>query len=265
MVEEAQQFYRDVLVRLADAGVPHLVGGAYAVRQYAGLARDTKDLDIFLRRSDVDRARTVLEAAGHRTALTHPHFLAKAHEGDRFVDLIFGSGNGVTSVDDDWFRYAEPGELYGQPVHFCPIVEIIWSKSLIMERERYDGHDVAHLIRGAGETLDWKRLVSRFGPNWRVLLAHLILFGFIYPGDHHLIPPPVMADLQQRLATDRPHVSEASLCRGTILSRAQYLYDIAESGLTDARLAPTGTLSADEIARWTAAIDEEESHPLLPQ
>lgn len=264
-MEEAQPFYRDVLVRLADAAVPYLVGGAYALRQYVGIARDTKDLDIFLRRSDLDRARSALEAAGHRTDLTHPHFLAKTHEGDRFVDLIFGSGNGVTRVDDDWFRYAVPGELYGQRVHFCPVVEMIWSKSLIMERERYDGHDVAHLIRGAGDALDWDRLVGRFGRNWRILLAHLILFGFIYPGDQHLIPSRVMEDLLQRLANDRPDVSEAMLCRGTLLSRAQYLYDIAGSGLTDARLAPTGAMSAEEIARWTAAIDEEESHPLLPQ
>ena len=61
-----------------------------------------------------------------------------------------------------------------------------------MERERYDGADVAHLLRAHGDRLDWPRLLRRFGPHWRVLLSHLVLFGFIYPGERALVPAWVM-------------------------------------------------------------------------
>ena len=50
-----------------------------------------------------------------------------------------------------------------------------------MERERYDGADVAHIILAYGDRMDWRRLIDRFGRYWRVLLSHLVLYGFIYP------------------------------------------------------------------------------------
>ena len=60
---------------------------------------------------------------------------------------------------------------------------MIWTKAFVMERERYDGGDVAHLLLKCSEQLDWHRLVSRFDSHWRVLLSHLILFGYIYPSE----------------------------------------------------------------------------------
>jgi hypothetical protein len=262
---EAQQFYRDVLVRLSEAEVPYLVGGAYAMGAYAGIVRDTKDLDLFLRRGDLQRALDTLSQAGYRTDVPHPHFLGKVHAGDRFVDLIFGSGNGTTPVDDDWFRYARDGEVYGHPVRFCPLEEMIWSKSFIMERERYDGQDVAHAIHGAGDRIDWDRLLARFGENWRVLLAHLVLFGFIYPGDRQRVPERITTLLAARLGDPAFDPGIPGLCRGTVLSRAQFLIDITERGYLDARVEPFGAMTPDDIAQWTAAIADEDQHPLLPQ
>jgi hypothetical protein len=264
MIAEAQQFYRDVLERLTTAEVPFLVGGAYALSLYAGIARDTKDLDLFLRRTDLPRALDALNRAGYRTDVPHPHFLGKAHKGDRFVDLIFGSGNGITPVDDDWFRYATDGEVYGQPVKFCPLEEVIWSKAFIMERERFDGQDVAHLLLGAGDRLDWDRLLARFATNWRVLLAHIMLFGFIYPGERARIPERVTTLLLSRVNDPESDPAIPALCRGTLLSRSQYLFDVVERGFIDARVE-LGTMTPSEISRWTAAIDDEESHPALPQ
>jgi hypothetical protein len=40
-----------------------------------------------------------------------------------------------------------------------------------MERERFDGADVAHIILAYGDRLDWRRLLERFGSTggswWR--------------------------------------------------------------------------------------------------
>src|SRR6266853_3685632 len=66
------------------------------------------------------------------------------------------------------------------------------SKAFVMERERYDGADIAHLLHARAEALDWGRLARRFGRHWRVLLSHLILFGFIYPSERTRIPEPPM-------------------------------------------------------------------------
>ena len=67
----------------------------------------------------------------------------------------------------------------------CPVEETLWSKAFVQERDRFDGADVAHLILRQGRAFDWRRLLRRFECQGceRVLLAHLIMFGFIYPSE----------------------------------------------------------------------------------
>jgi hypothetical protein len=47
---------------------------------------------------------------------------------------------------------------------------------------------------------------------------------------------------------------DVKLCRGTILSRAQYLVDVEKWGYADARLPPFGNLQVRENEIWTRAI-----------
>ena len=250
-----RDFYVRSMRRLDDAGVDFLVGGAYAFERYTGIARHTKDFDIFVHPRDVQRVLDTLEAAGCDAELPFPHWLGKARCGDDFVDVIFGSGNGVAVVDDDWFKHSVPEEIFSRSVRLIPVEEMIWSKAFIMERERFDGGDVAHILRASAERIDWPRLVARFGDDWRVLMAHIVLFGFIYPGERHRVPPGVLAELsarlQRELATPEPG---SRACRGTILSRAQYLMDIERWGYADPRLAPAGNMTEREAEIWTAGI-----------
>jgi hypothetical protein len=252
---ETRRAYTRALQALRGAGVEFLIGGAHALAPYTGIIRDTKDLDVFLRRQDCEGALAVLAEAGFTTELTYPHWLGKAYLEDRFIDLIFSAGNGVAVVDDLWFAHAPPGEVVGIPVLLCPPEEMIWSKAFIMERERYDGADIAHLLLARGRELDWRRLLRRFGPRWRVLLSHLVLFGFAYPGERDVIPDDVMAHLLRRLDRERAEpVPRARLCDGTLLSREQYLVDVTQRDYEDGRLTPRGEMTAPEIAHWTAAI-----------
>ena len=94
---------------LLDAGVPFVVGGAYAYATYTGIYRDTKDLDLFPRKRDALRALEVLEKDGWRTERADEVWLYKAFKGEYFVDFIFSSGNGVAAVDDEWFEPREDG------------------------------------------------------------------------------------------------------------------------------------------------------------
>jgi hypothetical protein len=258
---DSQAFYRQVMAHLEEAGVPFLVGGAYALFHFTGMERNTKDFDIFVRREDMERAMAVLERDGCRTEFTFPHWLGKAVYGEDFVDIIFSSGNAVATVDEEWFAHAPVGAVLGRRAKLSPAEEMIWSKAFIMERERFDGADVHHLLLRCGASLDWPRLLRRFGPHWRVLLSHLITFGFVYPAERTSIPTWVvdhlMARLQRELRT--PPAREARVCFGPLISRAQYLIDLEQWGYEDARLGPQGCMSDDEVAQWTQAALEAQS------
>ncbi|HET6280806.1 MAG TPA: hypothetical protein VFH73_07570 [Polyangia bacterium] len=257
-------FYRDGVELLEGAGIQFLVGGGYALSAYTGVARRTKDLDVFVRPNDAQGALDALAAAGFRTELTFPHWLGKAFSDRAFIDVIFSSGNGIALVDDEWFQHAPLGEVLGRSLRLCPPEEMIWSKSYVGERERYDGADVMHLLRACGETLDWERLLRRFGRTWRVLLSHLVLFGFVYPGprERSVLPQWVMTDLlrllqeeQKQSRVPQPAGEVEQVCQGTLLSREQYLSDIEQFGYRDGRLEWDVRMTPADIVHWTNCIE----------
>jgi hypothetical protein len=251
----ASAFYGDALTRLSAANIPYLIGGAFAFAHYAKIERETKDLDVFVRRGDCRRALALLDEAGYRTELPFPHWLGKVRSNGHLMDVIFSSGNGAAAVDDLWFDHASDAEIFGVQVRLCPAEEIIWSKAFVQERERFDGADVLHLLRALGRSLDWPRLMIRFGEHWRVLFGHLVLFGYVYPDRRDDIPQWVMAELTGRLAAARQE-PDNRLCYGTMLSREQYLIDVQQRGYRDARVEPHGPMTRAEAETWTAAIKE---------
>lgn len=256
--EPSRVFYVNTIRTLQAAQVPFLVGGAYAFQRYTGVTRHTKDLDLFVRPGDIERALAALKHAGYATEITFPHWLGKAYSGDNFADLIFKSGNGVSEVDDTWFAHAVDETVLDVPVKLCPPEEMLWTKMYIMERERFDGADVAHVLHAMCENLNWQRLLRYVDEHWRVLLSHLILFGFIYPAERARIPAWLMRDLIGRLQGELTSNAESEkLCQGTFLSRAQYLIDIEQRGYRDARIRPIGNMTRAEISQWTAAIEDE--------
>ena len=113
---------------------------------------------------DPPRARRAATPAGFRTELTFPHWLGKAYRGQGFrgPDLQLGQrrragGRRAGST------HAHDGEVLGVPVKLAPAEEMLWSKAFVMERERYDGADVIHILRARAEKLDWDRVLARFG------------------------------------------------------------------------------------------------------
>ena len=253
---EGAAFYSDAMRLLKENGVPFLLGGAYAVCVYTGLARHTKDVDLFIQRPDLDRALAIFEKNGYLTEKTFPHWLAKVYRGDNFVDLIFAAGNGLAVVDGSWFARSRQSEFLGAQVNVMAPEEVIWMKAFIQERERYDGADIAHLIRSCADTLDWRHLWARFGADWRVLFSFLILFGYIYPSERQRIPADLWHAFAELLAREQGTSCNDRICRGTFLSRAQFLPDVTELGYRDARLEPRTTMTEKDVNYWTAASEE---------
>jgi hypothetical protein len=254
--DATRRFYLDALRILDEAGVRYAVGGAYAMAAHAGIIRHTKDLDVFVRPQDVQRIFDRFESLGYRSDLTHPHWVGKVFNKpgavDAFVDVIYSGGNGLTRVDDLWLDHATPGNVVGRLAPLSPAEEIIWSKSFVQERDRFDGADIAHLLLARGPELDWPRLFRRFEGHERVLLGHLLLFGYVFPGHRHCVPQHVMDALFDKIRCEPP--GDPRLCRGTNLSWSQYLVDINGRGYVDARLAPHGNLTPEQVAAWTKAV-----------
>jgi hypothetical protein len=253
--QDTNAFYRRTLHVLSDAAVPFLVGGSHAFLEYTGIVRNTKDFDLFLRKRDLERAMESLDAAGYRTELTFPHWLAKAWQHEDFVDLVFSSGNGICAVDDGWFDHAVETQVLGMPVKIVPCEELLWQKSFVMERERYDGADIMHVLRARAGQLDWTRISDRFGERWPLLYCYLVMFTFVYPSEISVVPARVLDDYAQRLTALRVEKGFDKICRGTLVSRAQYLIDIGQYGFADARLTPRGGMSPEDAIFWTWAID----------
>jgi hypothetical protein len=249
----AFRFYRDSLQILDASGVPFLVGGAYAFGYYTDITRHTKDLDLFVRPDDAPAVLDAFNTAGYRTEMVFSHWLGKVYHHDDFIDVIFSSGNAWCTVDDLWFDHAVEGTALGTKVRLIPAEEMLWQKAYIMERERFDGADVNHLLRARGRQLDWNRLLARFGRHWRVLLSHLVLFAFVYPDDRDQIPVEVVRLLTTRLLEEPPASRDDPLCQGPLLSRMQYLADTEDWGYVDPRRPPLGRMTEEQIVRWTDA------------
>ena len=166
--------------------------------------------------------------------------------------MIFGAGNGLGHVDEDWLTHALDSRVLGLPVKLCAPEEMIWHKGFVMARDRYDGADVAHLLITFGDGLDWSRLLARFRDHWRVLLSHLILLGYVYPGHRGVVPSWVQKLLLSRLEQEPALAATESegVCRGPFLSRADYRQAIEHWGYqTDcpAPLELAGERGADPV------------------
>ena len=74
---DTNTFYRRTLHVLSDARVPFLVGGSHAYLHYTGIVRNTKDFDLFVRRSDLDRVHEIAHTLKSTSAAVGAERLAE--------------------------------------------------------------------------------------------------------------------------------------------------------------------------------------------
>jgi hypothetical protein len=67
-----------------------------------------------------------------------------------------------------------------------------------------------------------------------------------------------MDELITRLRSETNKAGPERLCRGTLLSRKQYLVDVQDWEFRDARLQERVHMNEQDIADWTEAIPKEE-------
>jgi hypothetical protein len=151
---EEARIYGEALDALDRAGLPYMLGGALALHAYTGIWRDTKDLDVFVPGKAVAWNLETLKNAGFETEITEPHWLAKAWQGDLFVDVIYANDSGTVVVDESWFADAQEIEVLGRRIRVIPAEEMFLSKIFVASRDRWDMSDVLHLIFARRGELD---------------------------------------------------------------------------------------------------------------
>jgi hypothetical protein len=231
--KEQKRLFRGVLKVMNERAVPYVVSGAFALQQHTGIWRDTKDLDLFIPPEEVPRALGYLHEEGFHTDVLDPVWLAKAHQGEYFVDLITGMSNAAITVDVSWVERGSPALLYGVPTRVLAAEELFASKLFVTRRERFDSADTCHVIFGTKGSMDWERVLEIVGEHWQMVLWTLVLYGYIYPAHTHYVPRDLWHRLTERFLRDVNDPDPNAEFRGSLIDENMFAIDVREWGMSD--------------------------------
>lgn len=239
----------------------YVISGLYALYEYTGIYRKTKDLDIFVEPSVVVDAARTLKALDFNVYLEQSHWIAKAIKNEKQIDLIYGMGNGLSFIDALWYERSRPGILAATPVRVAPPEDLLWHRLYVSERHRSDMSDVQHLILCRGAELDWEHMLMRVADHWRLLLAQIHLFDFTYPGHRQHVPRWVRETLYERATAAMDEVGDPKVCYGTMISRFSFTIDVNEWGFKDPRKKLVLTARPKSEVQQIVKSDVWEHHP----
>jgi predicted nucleotidyltransferase len=143
---------KKVAVLLKEAHVPFAVGGSYGVYARGGPSSE-HDVDILLKRSDVDRAVKVLTEHGMRAVSPPEDWLEKVYDEDRLVDLIYRPSE--RPVDDDMLARTDEVSVGAVLMPVLPATDLLVNKLLAMGEHYCDFASVLPLARALREQIDW--------------------------------------------------------------------------------------------------------------
>lgn len=224
LAEDQARVFADWLRILNKAGIAYVVSGAFALCAYTGIWRDTKDMDIFLQPRSLKPALDVIFRAGYEVEVTDVRWLAKAFRRPYFMDLIFSLPSNLVRIDDEWFSRSRPVDILGVPARMVGPEELFASKVFVARSDRFDGADIAHLIRAVRGRLEWSRLRAMIGDD-SILLWHLLLFNFIYPGHADWLPQDLMIELFDKVRTTWKTPTDPSVFFGAAIDPNRFAVD----------------------------------------
>jgi hypothetical protein len=201
---EEWRTYLAAIDALRKAGLRFLLGGAFGMAAYTGRWRNTKDIDFYI----LPHQRSVaVEALGKAGFLDYyeqrPYdrgWIYRATHQGVIVDLIWGSPNRRSEVDDLWFARAPQIALRGEKLEVVPVEELLWVKLYVLQKDRSDWPDTINLLYAAAGSLDWEHLITRLDEDQPLLEAMLVVFGWLCP--HRVADLP--AHFRPRPAKQRP-------------------------------------------------------------
>lgn len=121
--------YHEAAQAVQNAGVPFAVGGGVAYGCYAHRGRYTKDLDLFVRPADRERAVDAAQRVGFEDYYDRQpferHWIYRGTRDGLILDLIWQMANGRAEVDDGWLARGPVTAIHGTPVRLVPVEEML--------------------------------------------------------------------------------------------------------------------------------------------
>ena len=137
---------------LREADVPFLLGGSLASWARGG-PESRHDLDLMIKREDVERAVAALTGAGLRAEDPPEEWLVKAWDGDVLVDLIFAP-KGLT-MDDDVIARGDDMPVLSMQMRVMSLEDVLITKLMAITEHhlRYEG--LLAIARALREQVGW--------------------------------------------------------------------------------------------------------------
>jgi hypothetical protein len=218
--DEQWDVYRRVIREARALGVRFAFGGAFATACYTGQLRNTKDLDLYIVRGDLDAMKRAMSVAGlqdHYEQLPYDRsWIYRSSRGDIIVDAIWAMANHRATVDERWVTEGPEVAIRGELVRAIPIDELIWCKLYVFQRQRCDWIDVFNLLDAQVQAVSWNQLMDQLGEDIPLLTGALAVFSWLAPDRARSIPRSVWAKagLQAPPAIDG---ADLSLTRANLL------------------------------------------------
>jgi predicted nucleotidyltransferase len=138
---------------LRDAGVPFLLGGSLASWARGG-PETLHDLDLIIKRDDVERAVAALQDAGMRFEDPPEEWLVKAWDGDVLVDLIFAP-KGI-AVTDEVLERGEVVSVLGMEMRVMALEDVLVTKLMALSEHALRYESLLAIARALRERIDWR-------------------------------------------------------------------------------------------------------------
>jgi Nucleotidyl transferase of unknown function (DUF2204) len=137
---------------LRGADVPFLLGGSLA--SWARGGPETRhDLDLMIKRADVERAVEALTAAGMRADDPPEEWLVKAWDENVLVDLIF-SPKGLP-IDDEVIARGEEMSVLSMQMRVMAIEDVLITKLMAITEHSLRYESLLSIARALREQIDW--------------------------------------------------------------------------------------------------------------
>src|SRR3712207_6412357 len=142
---------------LREADVPFLLGGSLASWARGG-PESRHDLDLMIKREDVDRALQALADAGMQPEDPPEEWLVKAWDGDVLVDLIF-CPKGLP-ISDEVIARGDEMSILSMEMRVMAIEDVLVTKLMALTEHhlRYEG--LLAIARALREQIDWSHVRS---------------------------------------------------------------------------------------------------------
>jgi Nucleotidyl transferase of unknown function (DUF2204) len=137
---------------LRGADVPFLLGGSLASWARGG-PESRHDLDLMIKREDVERALEALTEAGMRADDPPEEWLVKAWDGDVLVDLVF-SPKGLP-IDDAVIARGEEMSVLSMQMRVMAIEDVLITKLMAITEHSLRYESLLAIARALREQIDW--------------------------------------------------------------------------------------------------------------